>query len=128
MTQLPPRGDSDDGAASSSSGVKLVFKKRKAAYADADAAKEDDRNDEPRKKKDKEIREGGVQVVVTLLESDELQSDELQVTASRCDIDEGTIVKEMSEETIVDSLRKAVAAWKKEQLRAYLPQKRQTVN
>ena len=117
VSQLPARGDSD--AASSSSGVKLVFKKRnaaysrKAAYSDADAAKDDDKSDEPRKKKDKTVREGGVQVVVTLLES-----DELQVTASRCDIDEGTIVKEMSEETIIDSLRKAIAAWKKEQLRA----------
>ncbi|EJK60503.1 hypothetical protein THAOC_19129, partial [Thalassiosira oceanica] len=97
-----PRGDS--GA--SSSGVKLVFKKRKAAYSDADAAEDDGTG----KEKDETIREGGVQVVVALLEN-----DELQVTASRCDIDEGTIVKEMSEEAIVDSLRKAVAAWKKEQ-------------
>ena len=107
-----PGGDSDGSAAPSSSGVKLVFKKRKAAYsdADADAAKDGDGSDGARMKKDKTIREGGVQVVVTLLES-----DELRVIASRCDIDEGTIVKEMSEETIVDSLRKAVAAWKKEQ-------------
>ena len=99
-----------DGSASSSAGVKLVFKKRKAAYSDVDAARDGDGSDEG-SKKDKTIREGGVQVVVALLEG-----DELQVTASRCDIDEGTIVKEMSEETIIDSLRKAVAAWKKEQL------------
>jgi len=105
VTQLP-RGDS--GA--SSSGVKLVFKKRKAAYSDADAAEDDGRGDGAGEEKDETIREGGVQVVVALLEN-----DELQVTASRCDIDEGTIVKEMSEEAIVDSLRKAVAAWKKEQ-------------
>jgi hypothetical protein len=41
----------------------------------------------------------------------------MRVIASRCDVEEGTVVKEMSEKTIVDSLRQAMAAWKKEQRR-----------
>ena len=54
--------------------------------------------------------EGGVQVRV-----ERLSGGDLRVIASRCEVEEGTMTKEMSEGVIIDSLRKAVTAWRKEQ-------------
>ena len=55
-------------------------------------------------------KEGGVQVRV-----ERLSGGDLRVIASRCEVEEGTMTKEMSEGVIIDSLRKAVTAWRKEQ-------------
>jgi hypothetical protein len=52
-----------------------------------------------------------VQVRIEKLSS----GNDLEVIASRCDIEDGTMIKEMSEQTIIDSLRKTMQAWKKEQ-------------
>jgi hypothetical protein len=95
----------------SRTGVQLLFKKGvggRSAYND----KEEDEDDDKRKaEKEKSVKEGGVQVTIEKLAS----SGDLEVIASRCEVDEGTMIKEMSEEAILDSLRKAVQAWKKEQ-------------
>ena len=95
------------------SGVQLIFKKGRtggrSAYQDKDDEKyKRDETDE--RKEEKAVAEGGVEVRV-----EKLQSGDLEVVASRCQIEEGTLVKEMSEQVIIDSLRKAMAAWKNEQ-------------
>lgn len=94
-----------------SSGVQLLFKKGvggRSAYND-----KDDKDDGDNKKKEKEesIKEGGVQVRIEKLSD----GNDLEVIASRCEIEEGTMIKEMSEQTIIDSLRQAMQAWRKEQ-------------
>ncbi|KAL7455208.1 hypothetical protein ACHAWC_007791 [Mediolabrus comicus] len=94
-----------------SAGVQLLFKKGvggRSAYND-----KDDKDDGDNKKKEKEesIKEGGVQVQIEKLSD----GNDLEVIASRCEIEEGTMIKEMSEQTIIDSLRQAMQAWKKEQ-------------
>ena len=61
------------------------------------------------KKKKKKKLEGGVEILV-----EKLVSGTVQVRARRCDFDEDTMIKEMSEETIVKELRKAVDVWKRE--------------
>mmetsp|Transcript_9990 Transcript_9990/g.15005 ORF Transcript_9990/g.15005 Transcript_9990/m.15005 type:complete len:220 (+) Transcript_9990:80-739(+) len=102
VVELPKSGDS--------AGVQLLFKKGKGgrfAYRD-----KDDKNDDGDKKKQKEdsVKEGGVQVMIN-----KLSDGNLEVIASRCEIEEGTIIKEMSEQTIIDSLGQTMKAWKKEQ-------------
>lgn len=54
----------------------------------------------------KERKEGGVEVLV-----ERTLSDIVRVRARRCNIDDKTIVKEMSEDVIISSLKKAMDAW-----------------
>jgi len=116
-----PVGDSDDGdddteddgvEVIASSGVKFTFKPPKNAF---DNNKKDAADDEKtgKKKKKKETSPGGVQVLAQKISSGG-GGVEVRVVASRCDIDEGTIIKEMSEECIADDLRKAVKIWRDE--------------
>mmetsp|Transcript_24159 Transcript_24159/g.51230 ORF Transcript_24159/g.51230 Transcript_24159/m.51230 type:complete len:92 (-) Transcript_24159:424-699(-) len=51
-------------------------------------------------------KEGGVEVLV-----EKTTDGNIRVRARRCNMDNKTIVKEMSEEVIVKSLKKAVEAW-----------------
>ena len=44
---------------------------------------------------------------------EETMSGDLRVRARRCNMSEGTTVKEMSEDVIVKILQKAIAAWAK---------------
>ena len=104
--------DDDDGEiVTNYSGVQLLFKKGttggRAAYQDKDDEKN---NKEGGKKKEDTTKEGGVEVRV-----EQLSNGDLQVIAKRCDFDEDTMIKEMSELTIIDSLKQAMVAWKKEQ-------------
>ena len=105
LVELPQQQGSGD--ITNYSGVQLLFKKGttggKSAYKDKDDEKEKSTQKE-------EVKEGGVEILV-----EQLQSGDLQVIATRCNVDEDTMIKEMSEQTIIESLRKAVAAWKKEQ-------------
>jgi len=102
-------GDAVGGVAAVAelSGVQLLFKKPKvggrSAYKDKD-------EDEDKESKKETIKEGGVEVQVQ-----QLSNGELQVSAKRCEIEEGTMIKEMSEQTILGSLREAIRAWRKEQ-------------
>ena len=63
-------------------------------------------------KNKKQRREGGVEILVELSE-DKNGGKELRVRARRCNMDDFTVVKELSEETIVKQLGKAVNVWKK---------------
>ena len=53
-------------------------------------------------------KEGGVEVLV-----EKTKDGNIRVRARRCNMDDKTIVKEMSEELIVRSLKKAIEAWVK---------------
>jgi len=116
LVELKPQicdGDNYDGDdVTSYSGIQLLFNKgeKKTGGYSAYQDKDDEKLKKDGEKKKEEVKEGGVEVRV-----EQLSTGDLQVIASRCEIDEDTMVKEMSEETIIDSLRKAVAAWKKEQ-------------
>lgn len=93
-----------------SAGVQLLFKKGvggRSAYND----KDDEDDDDKKKEKEDSIKEGGVQVRIEKLSD----GNDLEVIASRCEIEEGTMIKEMSEQTIIESLRQAMQAWRKEQ-------------
>ena len=93
-----------------SSGIKFTFKPPKNAFEDK---KDTDDGDEGDKKKKKETSPGGVQVIAQKIASGGGEV-EVRLLASRCDIDDGTIIKEMSEQCIVDDLRKAVKIWRDE--------------
>ena len=86
----------------SSFGVKLSFQRVKSSYNDDD--------DDDKKEEKTVISEGGVLIVVT-----QTKKGEVTTIAKRCDIEEGTLIKEMSEETIIQNLKDAITAWKKEQ-------------
>jgi hypothetical protein len=64
------------------------------------------------KKKKEEPKEGGIEILVERLRKD--QKEQLRVRARRCEVDEGTVIKEMSEETIINELSQAIDAWRKE--------------
>merc|ERR1712238_629460 len=57
--------------------------------------------------KQEEKKQGGVQIFVEKL------SRSLRVRAVRCEIDDDTVIKEMSEEVIIRELQKAINVWKK---------------
>ncbi|KAL7447660.1 hypothetical protein ACHAXS_000047 [Conticribra weissflogii] len=92
------------------SGVQLLFKKPKVGGRSAYKDKDEDEDHADGEIAEESIKEGGVEVQVK-----KLSNGELQVSAKRCEIEEGTMIKEMSEQTILDSLRDAIRAWKKEQ-------------
>ncbi len=92
------------------SGVQLLFKKPKVGGRSAYKDKDEDEDHADGENAEESIKEGGVEVQVQ-----KLSNGELQVSAKRCEIEEGTMIKEMSEQTILDSLRDAIRAWKKEQ-------------
>mmetsp|Transcript_6695 Transcript_6695/g.8826 ORF Transcript_6695/g.8826 Transcript_6695/m.8826 type:complete len:282 (+) Transcript_6695:264-1109(+) len=111
--------DDDNVAAVAKSGVKLIFKPAKtgSAYKSKEEEKateekvsgyNDPSNDKKKKRKPK--KEGGVQIVV-----EKIDDGKLRVRAFRCEMDEDTIIKEMSEEAIISNLKKAMNAWKKQQ-------------
>jgi len=83
--------------------MSMVFVPKLSAYADKDKADADD-GWEKDKKNNKKKKEGGVEI---LLEADPL----LRVKVVRCNMSEDTIVKEMSEETIIERLKKDIKIW-----------------
>lgn len=101
----------DDTEVIASSGVKFTFKPPKNAFDDR---KDKDDGENTDKKKKKATSPGGVQVIALKKIASDGGEVEVRVLASRCDIDEGTIIKEMSEQCIVDDLRKAVKIWRDE--------------
>ena len=99
--------ENDDSVFESAS-CKLVFQKVDTGYGDKD---DEEDEDDDKSKKDDEPKQGGVEIEVQ-----QLASNSLRVVARRCDIDEDTMIKEMSEELILKELQKAISVWKKETL------------
>ena len=96
--------DSDVVAAS---GVCLLFQSTNTGYmskAEEDAAEQGEPEEAPKKE---EKKQGGVEVLV-----EKLESGEIRMRAQRCNMDEDTMIKEMSEDAIVTELMKAVDVWK----------------
>ena len=114
--------DDDDDTAEdgieviASSGVKFTFKPPQNAFDDRNNKDTNDgaKTADEKKKKKKETSPGGVQVLAQKILSSGGGGEEVRVVATRCDIDEGTIIKEMSEECICDDLRKAIKIWRDE--------------
>ena len=60
------------------------------------------------------VREGGVDVVVELVESVD-QGQRLRVRARRCNYADDAVIKELSEQTIIKRLQDAMAVWERQQ-------------
>jgi hypothetical protein len=98
------------------SGVRFLFQKRKTGYTSkkdevqAEQDKESQKDQDKKKKKDDEPKEGGVEILVEQLTG----GNKIRVRAKRCEVDESTVIKEMSEETILAELKTAIEVWKKD--------------
>lgn len=106
--------DQDDSSRSGntvrSSRCRLVFQKVDSGYESDE--EEEEAADSESKSPDEEPKQGGVEIEVQMIsENDDAKS--LRVEARRCEIDENTMIKEMSEEKIVKELQKAIDVWKK---------------
>jgi hypothetical protein len=111
---LPSMADPDGEMVVACSGVRLVFKSIDTGYKSkteegSDQNTNQNTNQDKKKKKGKEKKQGGVEVLV-----EKLSSGEVRVRAKRCDLDEDTMIKEMSEESIINELGRAIDVWKKE--------------
>lgn len=84
---------------------RLEFLKVQSGYASTE--KKEKSSDE--KKKDKAIKQGGIEFKVVLSESDNKQTT-ISVEVQRCNMDEEgrTMVKEMSEQAILDVFKKGI--------------------
>lgn len=106
-------------------GVRLEFKATNtgSAYKSKDEEKQMEaqrstgstnaaKSDQPVVVSRRQKREGGVEILVEKTEDKNGKID-LRVRARRCNMDDNTVVKELSEETIVKKLSKAVESWLK---------------
>lgn len=103
------------------SGIRILFKQTNtgAAYKSKDEERALEREGPPQAKttagagavqtKRKATKEGGVEVLV-----EETLDNDLRVRARRCNMDDGTVVKEISEQVIVKQLQKAIDVWLKD--------------
>jgi len=92
-----------------SSSCRLVFQKVDSGY---ESDEEEESADSESKSSDKEQKQGGVEIEVQMISENDVAKS-LRVEARRCEIDENTMIKEMSEEKIVKELQKAIDVWKK---------------
>jgi hypothetical protein len=91
-------------------GVRLLFKKVDTGYKSK--AEEDVDNERKGGGQNKGTQsQGGVEILV-----EKMDNQRLRVRARRCEIEDDTVIKEMSEETILHELKEAIAAWQKEKL------------
>jgi hypothetical protein len=90
----------------SDEGARILFKPKQTAYKNKNEERAEEEGTAEKKKEPK--KEGGVEILVKKL------NGEVVVQATRCDMDEDTMIREMSEETIVDGLKKAINVWKKD--------------
>jgi hypothetical protein len=118
FTRATTGNDDDNNKVVARTGLQFVFKNTNTGYMNRkeEAAvgggykKPSSSNTEttpPPPKSDK--KDGGVEVLVEQLET----SGEVRVLARRCNVDESTMIKEMSEEKIISELKKALEVWKK---------------
>ena len=105
------------------SGIRILFKQTNtgAAYKSKDEERALERQGSPAatakpassasavQTKRKGSKEGGVEVLV-----EETLDNDLRVRARRCNMDDRTVVKELSEQVIVKQLEKAIGVWQKD--------------
>jgi hypothetical protein len=70
---------------------------------EGDAPRKKAEGDDSKKKKKKEKKQGGVEILV-----EKLSFGGIRVRARRCDLDEDTMIKEMSEKAIIAELQTAI--------------------
>lgn len=92
-------------------GCRLIFEKVDTGYKSKKEDVPDAGDSESAPSEKKETKQGGVDISI-LPPSDTNAS--LQVRVTRCEIDDDTVIKEMSEETVLKELRKAIDIWQKE--------------
>jgi hypothetical protein len=112
-------GDNDNSNAvvASSKSIKIVFQKTDTGFKSKKDEQNDDDNKERNNEKKKKAppKQGGVEIVVEKLKKDEKNAEGgVCIRAVRCEMDEDTMIKEMSEETILQQLQKAIKVWKKD--------------
>ncbi|KAL7502743.1 hypothetical protein ACHAXN_000841 [Cyclotella atomus] len=112
------KGPSEFDGVISREGVHILFQTTNTGdrykTASEDKAAEKERNSggsvkkssDPAKIISKARKEGGIEILV-----EKTKNGDLRVRARRCNMDHKTVVKEMSEEVILSSLKKAVKAW-----------------
>lgn len=103
--------NADDGVEAETS-VRLLFQKVDTGYKskkDEESEINEDEDSDSSSKKE-EPKQGGVEISVQKL------ANGLRIQARRCEIDDDTMIKEMSEETIVRELEMAIDVWKKNTL------------
>jgi hypothetical protein len=100
-------GTEDDKDVVAQGGVRIVFQSTKTGYK-SKTEEDESREGGGEQKKKGPAKEGGVELRV-----EKLASGKLQLRAIRCEIDEDTMIKEMSEETIINELKRAIESWKK---------------
>lgn len=93
------------------SGVKILFQKTQtgARYKSKEEERAIEEGEEEDNTPEKDVKEGGVEVLV-----EQLKDGSVQVRARRCEVEEDTTIKEMSEETITKELTKAVDVFNKQ--------------
>lgn len=101
--------DDDNGDVAEEAGVRIIFQATKTGYKSKEEEDASKNGEGGGKKKKGPPKEGGVEICVQ-----KMTNGEVQLKARRCDTDEDTMVKEMSEEAIISQLKKAVDVWKKE--------------
>jgi hypothetical protein len=111
-TFVSPQSSSSDDV-ETASGVRLIFQKRDSGYKSKreEEEEEDQSGQKAKKKQNEEPRQGGVEIMVEKLRG---QGRPFRITAKRCEVDDDTTIKEMSEETIVHELQTAIDVWKKD--------------
>ena len=128
VSVLLSRFDDDKGESSnirSRYGVRLEFKQTNtgSAYKSKDEERQlesqrsgpvntDTSSNQQPIRSNRQRREGGVEIIVEKTEDSNGKVD-LRVRARRCNMDDNTVVKELSEETIVKKLAKAIEVWRK---------------
>ena len=104
----------DDDIVAAFTGVRLLFQSIETGYKSKkeEALEQNEAGTtttDTTKNKQEEKKQGGVEILV-----EKLTSDEVRVRAQRCNIDEDTMIKEMSEQAIIKELQVAIDVWKKE--------------
>ena len=103
--------DDDSVRVVASNGLRLIFQNVDTGYSnkkdEQQQQQKQDNGDDKKKKKPK--LQGGVEIVVEKINND------VRVRARRCNFNDETVIKEMSEETIVKELEKAISVWKQQQ-------------
>ncbi|KAL3899532.1 MAG: hypothetical protein SGARI_006439 [Bacillariaceae sp.] len=113
LDQIALSVSSEDDGVNVASGVRLLFQKVDTGYKSKDEEeREETGGTETKKKKKKEKDEpsqGGVEILV-----EQMEDGKLRVVAKRCDVEDDTMIKEMSEEKILAELQTAIDVWKKD--------------